>query len=78
VCRNTTHGSDSVRECGGVAALVHLLAPGSSAAVHEQAAAALSKLCWDDWQNRVSVRECGGVAALVGLLAPGMTDAVHQ
>jgi len=46
--------------------------------VHEQAAAALSKLCWDDRRNRVSVRECGGIAALVGLLAPGMTDAVHQ
>jgi len=36
---------DSVRECSGVAALVGLLAPGGSAAVHEQAAAALYNLC---------------------------------
>jgi len=62
--------------CGGVAALVGLLAPSWTDAVHEQAAAALWDLCAKNTQNRDSVRECGGVAALVALLAPGGTRAV--
>jgi len=35
----------SVRECGGITALVALLAPGGSAAVHEQVTALLQRLC---------------------------------
>jgi len=50
--------------------LVGLLAPGSPAAVHEQAAAALANLCSDNAANCDGVRESGGVAALVRLLAP--------
>jgi hypothetical protein len=38
-----------VRGCGGVAALVGLLAPGGSAFEHEWAAAALGHLCIDWW-----------------------------
>ena len=49
--------------CGGAAALVGVLAPSWTDAVHEQAAAALWNLCVKNSQNRDSVRECGGVAA---------------
>jgi len=67
-----------VRECGGVAALVRLLAPGGSAALHAYAARALRNLCSGNAHNSNSVRECGGVAALVGLLAPGSSAAVRE
>jgi len=71
-------GQDSVIECGGVAALVGLLAPGWTSAVHEQAAAALRSVCADNTPNQDGVRECGGVAALVALLAPGGSAAVLE
>jgi len=66
-CRNR----DYIRESGGVAALVGLLAPGGSAAVRGNAAGVLCKLCYENAPNKDSVRECGGIAALVALLAPG-------
>ena len=69
---------DSVIAGGGVAALVALLAPGWTEAVHEQAAAALRNLCCGNAQNCDSVRACGGIAALVALLAPGSSAAVHE
>jgi len=37
----STENQDSVRECGGIAALVALLAPSSSSAQHKLAAGAL-------------------------------------
>ncbi len=74
----TGQPNNSVRDCGGVAALVALLAPGGSAAEQEQAAVALNKLCVDNTQNCDSVRECGGIAALVALLAPGGPAAVQE
>jgi len=62
---------DYVRQCGGIAALVGLLAPGGAAGVHHEAILALDCLCLDSSKNQERVREGGGVAALVGLLAPG-------
>ncbi len=59
-----------MRECGGIAALVALLAPGGSPAVQARAAAALGNLCSSNTRNQDSVRVCGGVAVLVGLLTP--------
>ena len=78
LCMRNSGNKDYVRECGGIAALVGLLAPSGSAAVHEQAAAALANLCWDNVKNKDSVRECGAVYALLGLLAPGNPDAVQR
>jgi len=60
-----------VREFGGIAALVGLLAPGRPAGVQEQAARALRNLCADSKEGQDSVRECGGIAALEGLLVAG-------
>ena len=74
----STENQDSVRECGGIAALVALLAPGSSSALHELAAGALCVVCAGNTQNQDCVRECGGVAALVGLLAPGGSAAAQR
>jgi len=68
LCARNTQNQDSVRECGGVAALVALLAPGGSAGVHARAAAALGHQCFSNIQNQDSMRVCSGVAALVGLL----------
>jgi len=78
LCSENVEIKDSVRECGGVPALVGLLAPGGSAAVHTQAARALHNLCADSTQSQERVRECGGAAALVGLLGPGGSAAVHE
>jgi len=67
-----------VRECGGAAALVRLLAPGASAAVQDRAAAALMSLTSESGQSREAVRACGGVAALQRVLACASSAAAHD
>jgi len=76
LCCENVENQDSVRECGGVVALVALLAPSAAPAVRARAAAALGNLCMANARCQDSVRECGGIAALVGLLAPGGPAAV--
>jgi len=72
LCAEDAKNRDCVRECGGAAALVRLLARGGPAAamptaVREAAAIALANLCNESSENQDSVRECGGVPSYIGL-----------
>jgi len=77
LCSRNNENQQCVGACGGVAALVGLLAPRGPAAVQERAAKALANVCAGNALNQDSARECGGVAALVALLAPGGSDDVR-
>ena len=78
LCTESLGNKDCVRECGGVAALVELLAPGGSAGLQRDVVKALNNLCYGSTENQDSMRECGGVIALVALLAPGGSAHVRQ
>jgi len=67
-----------VRVCGGVAALVALLAPGGSAALHHNVAGALMVLTSEGGQSRDAVGACGGRAALERVLACSSSAAAHE
>jgi len=64
--------------CGGVAALVGLLAPAHPAAVHHRAACALVCLTSESGQSRDAVGAYGGVAALEHVLACASSASAHQ
>jgi len=79
LCRDNARNRASVRECGGVAALAGLLAPGGSAATHDRAAGALVSLTSESARDCEAVRACGGVAALVeGVLARASSAAALE
>ncbi len=69
LCDTNSQNQDSVRESGGVAALVRLLAPAYPAAAQQVAVGALVTLTSENGQCRDAVKACGGVAALEGVLA---------
>ncbi len=75
--KNVRH-RDGLRECGGVAALVGLLARGGSAALHTRAAGTLMYLTSERGQSWEAVRACGGVAALERMLACPSSAAAHE
>jgi len=78
VSSDNTASKDSIRECGGVAALVGLLAPACPAAVHEMAAGALVMLTSENGQCRDAARACGAAAALQRVLACASSTAAHK
>jgi hypothetical protein len=67
-----------VRECGGIVALVGLLAPACSAAVHRSAAGALACLTRESVPSCEAVEACGGAAALEGVLAGASSAVAHR
>ncbi len=65
-----------MRQCGGISALVAVLAPGGSA--HPHVALALKILTSGSKQSREAVRAFGGIAALEGVLACASSAAAHE
>lgn len=70
VANRGTHG-DTVREAGGVPALVSVLRFGVDTWAAEQAAGALMHLCMQRQANKEALRAAGGIAALSELLLAG-------